>query len=1076
MARSLTLLASMLMLALGTRAQAPNLAGYEYWFDQNDGARVFVPVAPATTVDLVNVQLSTSGLSLGQHVACLRWKDQPAAGQARWSSVVCRSLHVGQPGPWEIIAVRYWIGTPTNDSDPLIRYKFFDTPQTELDFNGPIEMCGYDPGNQILKFQLLDNHGQWSSVVTRQLNIVATTAMGIASITPSYVPYCTGQQVTFTAQPVTTNNAALPSAYSWTMPPSWDIVSASAGSIVVIIGDAPGTISVTGSNFCNENATANLDVPNVDCPDVDCLGVLGGTALPGTACNDGDPLTLTDLWSASCACEGYDCLGIANGSALPGTSCNDGLATTENDTWTSNCQCIGVPIPTDCEGVVGGPALPGTLCDDGLPTTENDTWNASCQCVGEPMQTDCEGVLGGPALPGTPCNNGSPGTWNLSCECVQSGGEYYAYEPSVTSCSGAFLDSGGNGGPYGNNESFTTVICPDGAGPALSLQWIIFNLSTAGTAPLDQLSIYDGTSTSDPLIGTWSGNDNPGINSTSFGNITGCLTVVFTSNNVGTGEFAAAITCFQPCEQPTADANVGGQMVPLLVCQGEDLIFDGTGSYAAGGFTVQQWIWDFADGTIDSTSGPIISHSFSDPAEYIVQVTVIDDNECASTNLVDLHVLVSTTPSFAGTTQSQTLCLGDSLTLVASVNAVAWSSGVTASYDQGMLIPDLQGVPFNASVDVTSFAPGQLVSSVNEIGSVCVNMEHSYMGDLVIQLACPNGQSIVLHQQGGGGTYLGIPVDDESDTPGTCWSYCWSPTATNGTWVDNSGGTLASGTYEGMEPFDNLLGCPLNGTWTFTITDLFAIDNGYECGWSINFADGTSYIPTLGIDPDSCGWSGNGLISDPVDPLLAIATPTQAGSFDYVFSVTDNFGCTYDTTITLFVPDLVIDTINGPTSIPLGGEGTYTTSPVLPDAESIVWTLPPGWSWSLSDTDTLNAVAILDPPDAPGSYSICAQAFGGGCDGVPFCLEVGTVGVNEFTGGRLDLLVFPNPSNGQLTIRVASGTGSLHLQVRDALGRVVLVLNDHTGDLNLSMLPSGTYELSWVSASGQGSTPIVIMR
>ena len=65
--------------------------------------------------------------------------------------------------------------------------------------------------------------------------------------------------------------------------------------------------------------------------------------------------------------------------------------------------------------------------------------------------------------------------------------EYYMSEPSVSACQGAFLDSGGNGGGYGDNENFTTVICPDGSGPAISLQWIIFNLSTAGTAPLDQL-------------------------------------------------------------------------------------------------------------------------------------------------------------------------------------------------------------------------------------------------------------------------------------------------------------------------------------------------------------------------------------------------------------------------------------------------------------------------------------------------------------------------------------------------------------------------------------------------------------
>ncbi len=246
---------------------------------------------------------------------------------------------------------------------------------------------------------------------------------------------------------------------------------------------------------------------------------------------------------------------------------------------------------------------------------------------------------------------------------------------SVQACAGALLDSGGEGASgYSNNEDYTLVLCPDGSGgPAISLQWITFNLSTAGTAPLDQLSIYDGNSTSEPLIGTWTGNDSPGIISASFANPTGCLTLVFTSNGTGTGVFAAATTCFQPCEPPTAAATFGSS-VPLLACQGEVINFDASASSAATGFNVERYFWDFADGTVDSTSGPIVQHNFPDPAEYVVQVTVIDDNDCASTNLVDLQVLVSTTPLFGGTTGDTTICQGTSVDLLANPVPVEWSA------------------------------------------------------------------------------------------------------------------------------------------------------------------------------------------------------------------------------------------------------------------------------------------------------------------------------------------------------------------------------------------------------------------
>lgn len=73
-----------------------------------------------------------------------------------------------------------------------------------------------------------------------------------------------------------------------------------------------------------------------------------------------------------------DCEGVQGGSALPGTACDDGNADTTNDTYASSCDCLG----EDCLGVPGGSALPGTPCDDGNPDTSSDTWVTGCTCEG----------------------------------------------------------------------------------------------------------------------------------------------------------------------------------------------------------------------------------------------------------------------------------------------------------------------------------------------------------------------------------------------------------------------------------------------------------------------------------------------------------------------------------------------------------------------------------------------------------------------------------------------------------------------------------------------------------------------
>ena len=118
------------------------------------------------------------------------------------------------------------------------------------------------------------------------------------------------------------------------------------------------------------------------------------------------------------------------------------------------------------------------------------------------------------------------------------------------------------------------------------------------------------------------------------------------------------------------------------------------------------------------------------------------------------------------------------------------------------------------------------------------------MGDLVILIECPNGQTTILHQQGGGGTQIGIPnpadnVDcDDASTLGEPFTYCFTNEATE-TWVEwvansNFGGTIPAGDYEPIEPLSNLIGCPANGVWTLTVIDNWAADDGTLFSFGLN--------------------------------------------------------------------------------------------------------------------------------------------------------------------------------------------------------------------------------------------------
>lgn len=496
---------------------------------------------------------------------------------------------------------------------------------------------------------------------------------------------------------------------------------------------------------------------------------------------------------------------------------------------------------------------------------------------------------------------------------------------SAQACQGVLYDSGGvDGSGYSNNEDFTFTLCPDQPGGSIVFNFIDFELDQSGTmGNWDNLSFYDGSDTNAPFLGLYSGSQLEGLLvMASALNASGCLTLRFVSNAIGTGSFAASFSCNIPCDEPTAAATMS-EDTPARICIGETLQFDGSGSQASTGQTIVSYEWRFGAEDTVITTGPTVEHSFGTAGGQAIVLVVTDANGCSSTNSVDLDVLVSTLPIFEFGPTDTLACLGTPLDLSAAVEAVPWIS-YTLDLGTGAYLPDNVGQEYDFGIELVGFEPGSTLTSTDDFSSVCVEMEHSFMGDLVLRLICPNGNGVTLHQQGGGPTYLGAPVDLDDGAPifGQCGQYCWSPSATNGTMAENSasglnttqpagtptGASLVPDTYEAVGTWDALVGCPLNGTWRFRALDLWAGDNGYLCAWDLQLdpaLDGTglSFTPSFGPGCDSTFWSGPDITASSPDCNSIVATPTAVGDQAYTFTAINDHGCAFDTTITITVLD-----------------------------------------------------------------------------------------------------------------------------------------------------------------------------
>ncbi|MBK6346609.1 MAG: hypothetical protein IPF68_11875 [Bacteroidales bacterium] len=126
---------------------------------------------------------------------------------------------------------------------------------------------------------------------------------------------------------------------------------------------------------------------------------------------------------------------------------------------------------------------------------------------------------------------------------------------SVTTCTGLFYDSGGASGAYQNNENFTETFYPASAGAMVRMVFNSFNTESG----YDYLRIYDGTSTSATLIGTYNGTTGPGTVTAT--NASGALTINFTSDvSITPAGWEAAISCYSTIV-PTLSVTPANQNV-----------------------------------------------------------------------------------------------------------------------------------------------------------------------------------------------------------------------------------------------------------------------------------------------------------------------------------------------------------------------------------------------------------------------------------------------------------------------------------------------------------------------------------
>jgi subtilase family serine protease len=192
---------------------------------------------------------------------------------------------------------------------------------------------------------------------------------------------------------------------------------------------------------------------------------------------------------------------------------------------------------------------------------------------------------------------------------------------AITTCSGTLYDNGGPNGSYTPSADGTVTITPATAGNKVRLQFSTFSVGS-----YDQLAIYDGSSTSAPLIGTYNYYQGPGT--VYANNSAGTLTVRFITDyyNSGFSGFAADIACVTTV--PQADLTIQGASVsPVSAVAGNTLsvyssIYNLSGNTAAssniGYYLSTDATLDATDVLLgNSTGGALTVGNYSSRNSYV---------------------------------------------------------------------------------------------------------------------------------------------------------------------------------------------------------------------------------------------------------------------------------------------------------------------------------------------------------------------------------------------------------------------------------------------------------------------------
>ena len=513
----------------------------------------------------------------------------------------------------------------------------------------------------------------------------------------------------------------------------------------------------------------------------------------------------------------------------------------------------------------------------------------------------------------------------------------------ISDCNGIFVDPGGFSGDYPAAVNFETLICSENTTPGLT--HIRLDFTELVLMVGDTIRFFDGVNSLAPAIALPVDMHAPtpfSIQASAL-NVSGCVFMQFQSDDAGQASgWRSNINCQQPCQR--IDSNITNAQNPdegdnvYYYCSGDTARFTADILFPENDFAYPQSVesslfeW-FINGQESSYTDQELALPIDESGVYALSVRVYDSMGCQNLAVGEEILIVGVAPDLTiDDSLNEAVCPGDVIELFTYFDLDNPLPGVGVSLNNitsdilrneisinpPLALPDGTGAIYESTIDILYSPVGAVVNSELKLDSVWFELEHSYGGDLDIEVICPNGQtvSIIDYPTFIGSTNFGEPfatgpVDQQSQdlTPGIPYRYNvidqdaptfeeFAEIAPNYTYTTVSSTTtgdsftysdnyLPEGTYRSQELYNNLNGCPIRGEWTIRVQDNLGLDNGFVYGWGLAFTGATDSLIENTV---SWEWEANPSIAEIGENSIEVLVSTDEPVL--TFSASDSYGCT----------------------------------------------------------------------------------------------------------------------------------------------------------------------------------------